>query len=97
MSKRIVYWEVFDTTDGRDRSPVGNFANELDARHVADLRSKTYCGVMQHTILIHDAVEDFQLHRSEELKNRAVKKLNPDELDALRDFFQKNPNAQIAR
>jgi hypothetical protein len=94
--RTIQFWEVFETSDGRDRRPIANFSSEFAAQEVAKLKNQAYRAVQAHTVVIHESVDEFKRGYSEELKNRAIKKLSTDELDALREFFQKNPNVQIA-
>jgi hypothetical protein len=94
--RKIEFWEVFETSDGRDRRPIANFSTEIAAQEVAKLKNQAYRAVQAHTVVIHESVEEFERGYSEELKNRAIKKLSTDELFALREFFQKNPHVQIA-
>jgi hypothetical protein len=78
----IEYWAVEETYD-RDTRIIACFDNAQAAELVARSRNNMYRSVSHRNLTLFDSVLDFENNCREKLRERALAKLTPEELQAL--------------
>lgn len=90
--KSIEYWQLTETTDGRDSKFIGNFSSEIVAQQALTMQNTLYRSVTKHHILIFDTTDEFFDNTFEKVKQRALDKLTTQEKQVLMKFFQGSSN-----
>jgi hypothetical protein len=90
--KSIEYWQLTETSDGRDSRLIGNFSSEIVAQHALTMQNTLYRSVTKHHILIFDTIDEFVDNTFEKVKQRALDKLTTQEKQVLMKFFQGSSN-----